>query len=408
MKNLLVGQSGGPTSVINASLAGVIENAIKSAEIGEVFGAVNGIEGVLSETCISLGDFDDARIRLLKQTPASYLGSCRKKLPEPGEDETEYERIFSVLKKHNIGYFLYIGGNDSMDTVKKLSEYAGIKNIDIKIIGVPKTIDNDLVLTDHTPGFGSAAKFVVNSVRQLALDTGVYEMKSAVVLEIMGRNAGWLTAAAALANSEDMHPVDIICLPEAEFCTERFLEKMRRVMEKKNTAIIAVSEGIRGTDGKYITERSAVERADGFAHTMLGGAGKTIESIIASEMNIKTRSIELSTLQRCFSAVGSATDVEEAFRAGYEAVEMAKKGMTAVMAGFKRVADMPYEIEICPFDINKVANLEKRMPKCMISGDGMYVTDEYIKYASPLISGEPPLLYKDGLLRFEVRKEKSR
>ncbi len=404
MKNLLVGQSGGPTSVINASLAGVIENGIKSAQIGEVLGTVNGIDGVLGDNIISLSHFGEKNIRLLKQTPSSYLGSCRKKLPDCGEDADTYERIFSVFEKHNIGYFFYIGGNDSMDTVKKLSGYAKIKDIDIKIIGVPKTIDNDLFLTDHTPGFGSAAKFIVNAIRQLALDTDVYDMKSAVVLEIMGRNAGWLTAAAALANSDGFRPVDIICMPEAVFDREKFLEKVRDVISKKNTTVIAVSEGIRGADGKYLAEsESTRSAADGFSHAALGGAGRIVEKIISTELKIKTRSIELSTLQRCFSIAGSEADIREAFLSGYEAVEMAKRGLTAVMAGFRRVSDMPYKIEICPFDINEVANYEKKMPQSMIAGDGMHVTEEFIKYASPLIAGEMPIVYKDGLVQFEVR-----
>lgn len=405
MKNLLVGQSGGPTAVINASLAGVIENGIKSAEIGEVFGTLNGIDGVLGDRLVSLSHFGEENIRRLKQTPSSYLGSCRRKLPEAEEDAAVYERIFGIFEKYNIGYFLYIGGNDSMDTVKKLSAYAAKKNINIGIIGVPKTIDNDLFLTDHTPGFGSAAKFIVNSVRQLSLDTGVYDMKSAVVVEIMGRNAGWLSAAAALANSEDMHPVDIICVPEAVFDRGAFVDKVRRVMDEKDTTIIAVSEGIKDEKGKYIAESESVRKSgDGFAHAALGGAGKIVEGIIAAELGIKTRSIELSTLQRCFSAIGCKTDVSEAFSAGYEAVNLALRGCTAVMAGFRRIADTPYKVEICPFDINEVANFEKKMPKSMLSPDGMYVSDEFIRYARPLISGEQELEYDNGLIRLEIRK----
>jgi len=404
MKNLLVGQSGGPTSVINASLSGVIKNALASPEIDNVFGTLNGIDGILNENIISLNHFTEENIQLLKQTPASYLGSCRRKLPEFTEDEVIYIKIFDFFKKNDISYFLYIGGNDSMDTVKKLSAYAKEKNIDISIIGVPKTIDNDLFLTDHTPGFGSAAKFIVNSIRQLALDTGVYDMKSVVVLEIMGRNAGWLTAASALANSGDFHPVDIICVPEVAFNPRSFIEKLKKVMETKNTTIIAVSEGIKDKDGKYINESKSVRSmSDGFSHAALGGVGKTIEHLISSELQIKTRSIELSTLQRCFSLASSGTDVNESFSVGYSAVDMAKSGKSGIMAGFKRVSDNPYKTEIVSFDINLVANLEKCIPEDMISEDGLDVTEKFITYAKPLIYGENQLIYKDGLIQFEIR-----
>lgn len=404
MKNLLVGQSGGPTSVINSSLAGVIENGLKSPEIGKIFGTVNGIDGILTENIISLDHFTEENINLLKQTPASYLGSCRKKLPDPADDEETYKKIFSIFEKLNIGYFFYIGGNDSMDTVKKLSEYKKLKNIDIKIIGVPKTIDNDLVLTDHTPGYGSAAKFIVNTIRQLALDTDVYNTKSVVVLEIMGRNAGWLTAAAALANSDGFNPVDIICLPEVPFDSAAFLEKVKAVTDKKKTSIIAVSEGIKGIDGKYLCESSDIRSvSDGFAHAALGGVGKVVENLISSNLKIKTRSIELSTLQRCFSLAGSKTDVDESFSLGFAAVEMAKSGLTGIMPGIKRISDEPYSTEIVPFDINSVANFEKCIPASMISSDGMNVTDEFIAYARPIIRGEASLIFKDGLIQFEVR-----
>ena len=404
MKNLLVGQSGGPTAVINSSLAGVIREAKKSAEIGTVYGTVNGIEGILTENIISLEGFQEENIELLKQTPSSYLGSCRKKLPEDISDPL-FAQIFDVLKKHNIGYFLYIGGNDSMDTVKKLSAYAKEKGSDIRFIGVPKTIDNDLALTDHTPGFGSAAKFVVNSIRQLALDTAVYSMKSVIVLEIMGRNAGWLTAAAALANSPELQPVDVVCLPEVPFDKDAFLAKVKAVTDAKNTTIIAVSEGIKDSDGNYIAESESFKASakDGFAHAALGGVGKQIEKLISAELGIKTRSIELSTLQRCFSLAGSETDISEAFSAGKTAVNIAVSGATGVMVGFKRISDNPYKIEIGAFDVNKVANLEKGVPAEMISADGLMVTDAFTAYAKPLIRGEHNMIFKDGLLQFEIR-----
>ncbi len=405
MKNLLVGQSGGPTAVINSSLAGVIYEAKKSTEIGTVYGTVNGVEGIINESIISLDWFEERNITLLKQTPSSYLGSCRKKLPEDINDAM-YAEIFKVLEKYEIGYFLYIGGNDSMDTVKKLSAYAKVNGSDIKFIGVPKTIDNDLALTDHTPGFGSAAKFVVNSIRQLSLDTAVYSMKSVIVLEIMGRNAGWLTAAAALANSAELSPVDIVCLPEVAFDKAAFLAKVKAVTDAKNTTIIAVSEGIKDSDGKYIAESDSFKASakDGFAHAALGGVGKIIEKLITTELGIKTRSIELSTLQRCYSLSGSKTDIEEAFSVGSAAVEMAVSGASGIMAGYKRVSDNPYKMEISAFDVNDVANLEKGVPGTMIAPDGLMVTEEFITYAKPLIAGEPELIFKDGLMQFEIRK----
>ena len=404
MKNLLVGQSGGPTSVINASLAGVIAKAKEAGEIEQVLGMVNGVEGILSENIISLDGMQKENINLLKQTPSSYLGSCRKKLPEDITDDL-YPKMFEVFEKYNIGYFLYIGGNDSMDTVKKLSAYAETIKSDIKFIGVPKTIDNDLAHTDHTPGFGSAAKFVVNSIRQLALDTGVYSMKSVIVLEIMGRNAGWLTAAAALANSAELSPVDIICLPEVPFSKDAFMQKLKNVTDKKNVTIIAVSVGIKDENGRYLTESDSFKESakDGFAHAALGGVGKTIEKLITTELGIKTRSIELSTLQRCFALAGSKTDVDEAFAAGEAAVEMAISGKSGVMSGFKRLSDAPYKMEITAFDINEVANFEKGIPKNMITEDGFFVTEDFITYAKPLIAGEQEIIFADGLMQFEIR-----
>ncbi len=302
MKNLIVGQSGGPTSAINSSLAGVVKKALESDKVGEVFGMVNGIDGFLAENIIKLNRFENAdSLKLLRQTPSSFLGSCRKKLPEVSENTEFYETIFSLFEKYNIGYFVYIGGNDSMDTVKKLSGYAKEKGYDVKIAGIPKTIDNDLVLTDHTPGFGSAAKFVANSIKQLAMDTSVYKMKSIVVTEIMGRNAGWLAASAALANSEKLSPVDIILLPEAEFSPDAFYAKIEDVMSKKDSTIIAVSEGIKDKNGNYLQESATTLMGDGFSHAALGGVGKIIEKMISENLKIKTRSIEFSTLQRCSS-----------------------------------------------------------------------------------------------------------
>lgn len=403
MKNLIVGQSGGPTSAINSSLAGVIKMALESDKIDKVYGMVNGIDGFLNENIINLDKFcDENKLKLLRQTPSSYLGSCRMKLPDYKDDENFYENIFSLFKKYNIGYFLYIGGNDSMDTVKKLSEYADLKGYDVIIGGIPKTIDNDLIKTDHTPGFGSAAKFVANSIRQLAMDTGVYKMKSIVIAEIMGRNAGWLTASAVLANCEKISPVDIILLPEAVFDPDKFIKHLKSVMDKKDMTIVAVSEGIKDKDGNYIGETASDLMGDGFNHTALGGVGKIIESIIKQKLNIKTRCIEFSTLQRCYSQTLSLTDYEEAFDAGYKGAQYALCGNTGFMAGFLRTQTSPYKCDVEFFDVHSIANMEKKIPDDMISEDKMFVTQKFIDYAKPLINGEPNIIYKNGIIDFEI------
>ena len=400
MENLLVLQSGGPTAVINASLAGVIKGGFDHPEkIGKVYGSLNGIEGVENETIRELDIFkNEENLRLLKQTPSSYLGSCRKKLPPLGSDDAFYDRIFEVLEKYNIGYLCCIGGNDSMDTTNKLSAYAAEKGKSIRVIGVPKTVDNDLVITDHTPGYGSAAKFVSNCMRQIALDTDVYKMQSVVVLEAMGRNAGWLTAAAALANDSELSAADIICLPERAFDADAFIKKVEEVSKTKKTIMIAVSEGIRDKDGNYIKENNS--RGDKFGHAALGGAGKTVEGWIASELGFKTRSIELSTLQRCFAAGTSLCDVTEAFNAGVKGVEFALAGHTGMMAGFKRTSNSPYNMEVVPMPVCDIANFEKKIPDEMITADGFGLTEKFCEYARPLITGEPDLVYKNGSLQF--------
>ncbi len=399
--NILIGQSGGPTAVINSSLAGVISGGLRSDKINKIYGAAGGIEGVLSDEIIELTDFSPAKLTLLKQTPSSYLGSCRKKL---GNDTEEYGQIFDIFKKYDINAFFYIGGNDSMDTVDKLSRYAKEIHSDIRICGIPKTIDNDLVITDHTPGYGSAAKFVANAVRQLALDTMVYKMKSVIVLEIMGRNAGWLTAAAALGNDEALMGTDIICLPERTFKTEQFLEKVAKNAAAGIAPIIAVSEGIKDSDGNYIGESLSLKQAnDGFSHAALGGVGRIIEGLIADNLGIKTRTIELSTLQRCFAQGASKCDVDEAFEAGFKGVQFALEGETGFMPCFRRISDEPYSMEIVSYPVSEIANFEKSVPDNMITSDGMGITGDFIKYAKPLIKGEPEHIYEDGILKF-IRK----
>ncbi len=399
MGNILVGQSGGPTAVINASLAGVIDAGLKSGR--KVFGAVNGIEGVLSENLISLERFgNEEALRLLKQTPSSYLGSCRKKLPR--EDEALYEKIFSVFEKYDIEFFLYIGGNDSMDTVDKLSRFAQARGRKIGIAGVPKTIDNDLAGTDHTPGYGSAAKFVANAVRQLSLDAKVYDIHAVTLVEIMGRNAGWLTAAAALAKNGDDIGADMICLPEMPFQMEDFLGMLEKKSKENKSLVVAISEGIQDKDGTYICEYMTKKDNgdDQFAHTMLGGAGRTLEHYIKEKLGYKTRTVELNTLQRCFAQGASATDVEEAFTAGAQALEKLCQGNSGFMICFEREADEGYTLSYQAKPVCEIANLEKKMPASMIDGANYAVTEEFIRYAKPLIQGEPELIYQDGTVAF--------
>jgi 6-phosphofructokinase 1 len=357
----------------------------------------------LEERLVSLEKFKDGRmIDLLKQTPSSYLGSCRKKLPPLNEGETLYKKIFDVFEKYNIGYVFCIGGNDSMDTTDKLSAYAKNAKKETRVVGIPKTVDNDLVMTDHTPGYGSAAKFVANCMRQLALDTDVYRMPSVVVLEAMGRNAGWLTAAAALANDKSCCGADIVCLPERSLDKDRFLAKVEMVSKDKKTIMVAVSEGVRDKEGNYIKENAkrGGEEHDRFGHAALGGAGKTVEAWISSELGFKSRSIELSTLQRCFAACASRCDVEEAFLAGYKGAGFAFDGITGVMAGFERIADKPYAVDVVPLPVSEIANKEKSVPMDMIADDGFGMTQKFFDYAMPLICGEPELIYENGVLQF--------
>ncbi len=404
MKNLLVIQSGGPTAVINSSLAGVIKGGFDNSDkIGKVYGGLYGIEGVEEGRIVSLEGFrEDGLLDLLKQTPASYLGSCRKKLPKLEEDRAFYDRVFEIFKKYDIGYFFCIGGNDSMDTVDKMSRYADEIGSDIRVIGVPKTVDNDLALTDHTPGYGSAAKFIANSMRQLKKDAEVYRMPSVIVLEAMGRNAGWLAAAAALANDANTQAADIVCLPEVAFDMDSFLSKVEKVSREQETVMIAVSEGIHDKNGGYILEdNSGVPKEhDRFGHAVLGGVGQIVRNSISSGLGLKVRSIELSTLQRCWASGASLCDVEEAFSAGYTGVKFACDGLSGVVPGFKRLSDKPYKIDIVPYDVREIANVEKKIPAEMISDDGFGVTDKFLSYAMPLIEGEPNIKYCSGQLQF--------
>ncbi|MDR2531713.1 MAG: 6-phosphofructokinase [Oscillospiraceae bacterium] len=393
-KNIIVGQSGGPTAAINASLAGIIRGAMQSSEIGEIYGALNGIEGLLKRNIIDLRksiktaeDYDR-----LAATPAMALGSCRFKLPAAPHEK--YDEILQIFKDYNIGYFFYIGGNDSMDTVKQLSNFFKEKGENISCIGVPKTIDNDLPVTDHTPGFGSAAKYIAGSIAEIALDSGVYDMFSVIVAEIMGRHAGWLAAATVLARDAVGSAPQLIYLPEAPFDEERFIEKVKNYSKEKKLLIIAVSEGIKNKNGEYLSAAGA--SVDGFGHVALAGVGKYLEELIKEKVGCKVRSIEFSVLQRAAGHFASATDIAEALRIGEEAVRAATGGQTGVMMTFERVSNAPYLVNYGSVPIEKCANLEKTIPAGWII-DGCDVSKEMVEYLRPLTTGRAPYFEKDGM-----------
>lgn len=397
--NVIVGQSGGPTAVINASLAGVYQAAIKEGA-EKVYGMKNGIAGLLDESLIELNMTfgHNMNIELLKRTPSSFLGSCRHKLKHFNESEDEYKRIFSILKKYDIGCFFYIGGNDSMDTIGKLSEYAKIIGSDIRFVGVPKTIDNDLMVTDHTPGYGSAAKFVATVMKEIILDATVYGVNYVTIVEIMGRNAGWLTAASALARGEDCDGVDLICLPEIPFSVEEFIKKVEAMQKKKKSIVVAVSEGIKLPDGRYVCELSdSVADVDSFGHRKLTGTARYLANECAKALNTKTRAIELSTLQRCCAHMTSRTDITEAYQVGGAAVLAAMKGQSGVAVTLVRISDKPYQWTTGTVDISEIANFEKKIPLEWINEDHTDMLPPFIDYARPLIQAELPPFFVDGL-----------
>ena len=398
MKNLLVAQSGGPSAAVNATITGVIDAGIESGCVGHVYGALNGIKGVLNENFVNLDEVCDTKEKrdLLAITPAAALGSCRWKLGNPKENAEEFEEIIRILRKNDIGYFIYTGGNDSMDTVYKLSVYCEEHNTDdIKVMGAPKTIDNDLGETDHCPGFGSAAKYVASTMLEIAHDTYIYHIPSVVIVEIMGRDAGWLTAASCLARNDYSLAPHLIYLPEVDFDENQFIEDIKNVLKTSRCVIIAVSEGIHDKDGNYISATSAV--ADKFGHAQLSGTGKALESLVKDRMDIKVRSIELNVLQRCAAHISSRTDINESFALGQAAVKYAAEGMTAVMSTIKRVSNDPYQWIIEPENVALIANQAKTIPLEWITPEKNDVTPEMEAYLRPLIIGEVSLQYKDGL-----------
>lgn len=397
-KNVIVAQSGGPTVAINASLAGVLDAALQNENYETVYGSVYGILGILEDRLMNLNEQFEKNpefIDTLKVSPAMYLGSCRYKLPDYEDDDATYAFIFNQFKKYNVGAFFYIGGNDSMDTVLKLSHYGEQIGSDIRIIGIPKTIDNDLCITDHTPGYGSAAKYVASSILEVAHDTFIYSVKSVTIVEIMGRDAGWLTAASALARNEYNSAPHLIYFPEVAFDKEAFIADVKEQLSKRNNVIIAVSEGIRDKEGNYISASTATN--DQFGHSQLSGTGKCLEYLIKESINVKVRSIELNVLQRCAAHISSLTDLNESFALGSHAVEYAVNGQTKCMLTLNRVSDKPYEITIGTADIKGIANEAKSIPREWINEAGNDITDALYDYMAPLIDGEPVVKYKNGL-----------
>ena len=406
-RNVIVGQSGGPTAAINSSLAGVYRTA-KDRGANRVYGMLHGIQGLLQERYLDLSEYITTELdaELLKRTPAAFLGSCRYKLPEIHEDKAVYEKIFSILDKLDIEAFIYIGGNDSMDTIKKLSDYAIVTGHPTRFIGCPKTIDNDLALTDHTPGYGSAAKYIGTSVKEIIRDSFCLEYSKGLVsiVEIMGRNAGWLTGAAALAKGEDCEGPDLIYLPEISFDLHAFSDKVKELLSKKPSVVVAVSEGIRTADGTYVCELgSSIDFVDAFGHKQLSGTASYLASFIAGEIGCKTRAIELSSLQRSASHAASRVDILEAYQVGGAAVKAADEGDSGKMVVLQRLSDDPYQCGTEVKDVHKIANDEKLVPREWVNEEGTGVTDEFVAYVRPLIQGDVSPVMVDGIPRHLFR-----
>ncbi len=400
--NAIVGQSGGPTAAINATLSGVIRGALTARREGIIdtlYGMRNGIEGFLAENFIDLTEAfaDETKLSVLEQTPSAALGSCRKKMKSPEDDPDTYERIIEILKKHNIRYFFYIGGNDSMDTVSKLSKFAADHEYELRVVGVPKTIDNDLAATDHTPGFGSAAKFVATTVKELIRDISVYSMKAVTIVEIMGRDAGWLTSAAALPAVSGGEAPDLIYLPERPFDPDSFIAKINELQLTKPALLVAVSEGIRFADGRYVGEGLGGRKVDAFGHVALSGAGKVLEELVKEKVGCKVRSIELNLPQRCAAHLASAADIQESVGVGSAAVSAAIGGKTGVMMTIDRADSPEYSVAYGTADISAIANAVKTVPSEYITPDGCGITAEGISYLRPLILGEINIEYENGM-----------
>ena len=400
----IIGQSGGPTSVINASAYGVIRTALDSEAITKVYGAEHGIKGVLNDRLIDMSQEDANELELLLYTPSSALGSCRYKIADPDVDDTDYKRILEVFQKHDVRYFFYNGGNDSMDTCNKISKYMQKVGYECRVMGVPKTIDNDLFGTDHCPGFSSAAKYIATSCMEVYQDARVYDTGMICIIEIMGRHAGWLTAASGLASAMGAGP-DLIYLPETDFEMDKFLDEVQKVYREKGNCMVAVSEGIHYADGSFVSE-AETSATDGFGHAQLGGLASMLAEVVKEKTGAKVRGIELSLLQRCGAHLASQTDIDESFMAGKAAVENAVAGLTDKMVGFERcIEDGKYVCKTKLFNLTDVANTEKKVPIEWINAEHNGVTQAFIDYALPLIQGETRMKKENGLPRFAKLKK---
>ena len=405
--NVVVGQSGGPTAVINSSVAGVYA-AAKKLGVNKVYGMVHGIEGFLQDKICDLDEYlaDETGIELLKRTPSAFLGSCRFKMPKIEGHEEVYEKVFEIMEKHDIECLFYCGGNDSMDTVKMLSDYAAAHGKNQRFVGVPKTIDNDLPITDHCPGYGSAAKYIATSMKEIIRDNSSFGVQKPTVciVEIMGRNAGWLTAAAALSRGSDCEGPDAIYLPERVFDMDAFMDKVKELAAKKSSVVIAVSEGVQIADGRFVCELGREVAVDAFGHKQMSGTAVILAQKVAEETGLKTRAIEFSTLQRAATHIASLTDINEAFQVGHDAVVAANEGKTGMMITLDRNGDDPYQCGTSAYDIHAIANVERKVPDEWITADGTDLTDDFEKYGRPLIMDELMPLYVNGTPRHLVRK----
>ncbi len=406
--NIIVGQSGGPTAVINSSLAGVF-SAAKELGVNKIYGMVHGIQGFLNESFCDLSEYvkDKGDVELLKRTPSAFLGSCRYKLPKIEGNEATYDKMFEIMEKYDIECLFYIGGNDSMDTIKMLSDYAAAKGKSQRFIGVPKTIDNDLPITDHCPGYASAAKYIATSLKEIIRDNESFgiEKPTITVVEVMGRHAGWLTAAAALAKGEDCHGADMIFLPEVDFDMEKFMERVKYLAATRHSVVLTVSEGAKLADGRFVCELGgSSDVVDAFGHKQLSGCAVVLADKISAETGLKTRAIELSTLQRAATHIASLTDINEAFECGYRAVMAAEAGKTGMMITIDRAEGDAYQISYGIYDIHQIANVERPVPAEWITEDGTQIGQGYLDYARPMILGELQPMMVDGLPRHLVRK----
>jgi len=400
--NLLYGQSGGPTSVINASAYGVIKESLENQDvIKDILMMKHGIQGALNEDFIYISKQTEEDIELLKHSPGSAFGSVRYKMADFKEDDTDYVRLLYIFQEYNIRYFLYNGGNDSMDTCDRISEYMKHVGYEVRVIGVPKTIDNDLPYTDHTPGYGSAAKYIINTIMEISYDMLAYPKGKVTIVEIMGRHAGWLTAASAVATKNGFGP-DLIYLPEIPFSVEKFKKDVDKIYRKKNQCLVAVSEGLSNAEGIFLSSSSALK--DAFGHFQLGGVSSKLAQIVNNEMRISSRNIELGTTQRSAAHLQSLTDVNEAISVGKTAVRYALKGESGVMVTIERVSTKPYKSTCGKQPLKNIANKEKTIPRSMINKDGNFVNDEFIEYVMPLIQGENTPKYYDGVQHFSKMK----